>query len=144
MSITNVAVNASSAQPAWQANAEQFKQSFQSLGSALQSGDLSSAQQAFASLQQLQPSNSSSTSNLDNGPLSNDWNTLSQALQSGDTKAAQAAFTQLQSDIQTHRKGHHHHHQPAAANAPSDPSQNTSNADSDGDAAGTPRANVVA
>jgi hypothetical protein len=133
MSVTNVAGNA--AQAGWQANAEQFKQSFQSLGSAIQSGDLSSAQSAFASLQQLQPQNPSNASNLASGPLSQDWNNLSQALQSGDPKSAQAAFTQLQTDMQAHRKGHHHHKGgdvAAAASAPADPTQDPQSSDSDG------------
>ena len=76
---------------AWQ----QRKQDFTSLVSAAQSGDISTAQTAYASLtaNRTPPANS---------PLA----ALGAALQSGDPAAVQTAATALQSA----RGGHHHHH----------------------------------
>jgi hypothetical protein len=98
---------------------QQWQQDFQSLGKALQSGDLSGAQEAFQALQQLrsnapmlqtgQTGQAKSSSN----PLSADVSALGSALQSGDLSGAQAAFSKLQQDMQalgaTHHRHHHHH-----------------------------------
>ncbi|MCG6537950.1 MAG: hypothetical protein L7F78_25365 [Syntrophales bacterium LBB04] len=95
---------------------EQVKNDFLQLGQALQSGDLITAQQAFAALQQLIP-NLSAGSQAQNGqqdssqnPFLSDINAIGKALQSGDLTSAKAAFAKLQEDIQSAQKLHHHRH----------------------------------
>jgi hypothetical protein len=108
----------------------QLRQDFNQRASALQSGNLSTAQTAYSNLQQLlhgrqTPSNSNTGANASN-TIQNDFSTLGQVLQSGDITQAQSAFSQLQSDIQAARQagsqeqnppeqgvlvqGHHPHH----------------------------------
>jgi hypothetical protein len=115
---------------------QQRGQDFKALGTALQSGDLAGAQQAFAALKtdtttiqsaQSQPS-------WQNSPVSQDMKTLESALNSGDLSGAQKAFATLQQDVQAVRKshgghGHHVHHAPAP--------QSTNQTDTDGAAGGT-------
>ncbi len=83
---------------------------FQQLATALQSGNLTAAQQAYSSLaSSLQNSSSAQSSN----PLSADFTALGQALQSGNLSAAQQAFSNLQqAAVQQFGgvEGHHHHH----------------------------------
>ncbi len=100
---TSAGVGQSAAVGNWQ----QRQQNFSNLTSALQSGNLSAAQQAFSSLS----GNSSNVSS--NSPLAQ----LGQALQSGNLTAAQQAMQTLMSQ----RGGHHHHHggQNSQANAAS-------------------------
>jgi len=74
---------------------QQQRQNFNKLSQALQSGDLSAAQQAFAALSSKSPNASNP-----NSPLAK----LGRALQSGDLNAAQQAFSSLRTG------GHHHHH----------------------------------
>ena len=108
-----------------QNNVKQFRQDFQDLASALQSGDLSGAQQAFAALQQLLPNPSAgsqtSTGQQGNGqnPFSADFSALDQALKSGDLKGAQDAFAKLQQDMQSVKGHHHHHHHKTSGTTPS-------------------------
>jgi len=82
----------------------QVKQDFQNLGKALQSGNLSDAQQAFATLQQDSPSSGQSK-----GSSNTAMHDLGNALQSGDLSGAQQAFAQIQNAGKGH--GHHHHQQ---------------------------------
>jgi hypothetical protein len=96
---------------------QQFRQEFQQLGQDLQSGNLSAAQQDFATLQQLGPQNNSSVSTQSNNPIAQAFNQLSQDLQSGNLSAAQQDFAQIQQDFQNQTSGqnqaeevHHHHH----------------------------------
>ena len=102
-----------------QTNSQQISKYFDQLGQALQSGDLSGAQNAFSSLQQLLPSSSANqaqtTQQTNQSTLSSDLSSLGQALQSGDLPKAQDAFAKLQQDIQTAHKGHHHHHHTGAS-----------------------------
>jgi len=98
---------------------QQWQQDFQSLAKALQSGDLSGAQQAFQALQQLRsnasvsPTGQTGQAKSSSNPLSTDVSALGSALQSGDLSGAQAAFSKLQQDMQalaaTHHRHHHHH-----------------------------------
>jgi hypothetical protein len=76
-----------------------MKSDFKSLSDALQSGDLSDAQTAYATLQKDMPAGSANSS-------SNPLSAIGTALQSGNIAGAQQAFAALQ---QTHG-GHHHHH----------------------------------
>jgi outer membrane protein assembly factor BamD (BamD/ComL family) len=99
---------------------QQFQQEFQQLGQDLQSGNLSAAQQDFATLQQLGPQNSSTQSAQSNNPIAQAFQQLAQDLQSGNLSAAQQDYTQIQQDFQNQAAaqnqtteghyGHHHHH----------------------------------
>ena len=106
MSITGIASTSSSSQTNPYA---QVKQDIQDLGKALQSGNLSDAQQAFNTLQQ-DSSASSQTQGGQNSSSSNQaMQNLGTALQSGDLSGAQQAFAQMQKGSKGH--GHHHHQQ---------------------------------
>lgn len=83
-----------------------LRQSFTQLSNALQSGDLASAQSAYAAFTQAGGANSSS-------PFGAAAQQVGDALQSGDVGKAQQALAQLQQQMQSMR-GHHHrggHHQ---------------------------------
>jgi hypothetical protein len=86
----------------------QIKQDFNQVASALQSGNLSDAQSAYASIQQLlsarQNSSNSNTGSTGSNTFQTDFATLGQALQSGDLTQAQSAFSQLKSDFQAGRQ----------------------------------------
>jgi hypothetical protein len=85
-------------------NWQQRQQNFKDLFSAVQSGDLSGAQKAFAGL------TAGATNIKGNSPLAQ----IGQALQNGDIAGAQKAAQQLQAN----RGGHHHHAQVAATQTP--------------------------
>ena len=82
---------------------QQMKQNWQDLSQALQSGDITSAQQAFSSIQSAQQQMGGQLPGGAKGQLASDFNSLSSALQSGDVTAAQKAFSTLQSDMQSQR-----------------------------------------
>lgn len=94
-----------------QNNQQQFQQEFQQLGQDLQSGNLSAAQQDFATLQQVGPQASSTLSTQSSNPMVQALNQLGQDLQSGNVSAAQTDYTNLKQDFQnaTHTRVHHHH-----------------------------------
>ena len=89
---------------------QKIQQEFQQLGQDLQAGNLSQAQQDFATFAQSAPNGSQNTS-----PIAQDFSALAQALQSGNMANAQQAFTTLQQDLQQgsglvgHHRHHHHH-----------------------------------
>jgi hypothetical protein len=91
---------------------QQFKQEFQQLGQDLQAGDLSAAQQDFATLQSFgsQSQSGVSSASMSNNPILQQFNQLSQDLQSGNLSAAQQDYTKLQQDFQQMAARHHHHH----------------------------------
>jgi len=68
-----------------------IKQSFDNLGSALQSGNLSDAKTALTEIQKSAPKQASNSSN----PMSQKMEALSKAIDSGDVKAAQAAYADI-------------------------------------------------
>jgi hypothetical protein len=116
----------------------QTLQDFKAIGSALQSGDVTTAQNALTTFQQDLQGNSQTSSSQPfgkNSQANTDYQNLTSALQSGDLSGAQKAFTSLQSDLKAVHKGHHHHH--GASTTP--PATTTSSAatsstvDSDGD-----------
>jgi len=91
---------------------------FNALGQALQSGDLSGAQQAFTSLLQSAPTtgasstasqSSASTSSSASSSAGADLVSLGQALQSGNLAGAQQAFTNLQQAMQAAAPAGGHH-----------------------------------
>jgi soluble cytochrome b562 len=91
-----------------------LKQDFQNLSAAIQSGNLTDAQKAFATLQQAAPSQSGQNTSQ----FSTDIQSLGTALQSGNVSDAQKAFATLQQDMAAASStasgstsvGHHHHH----------------------------------
>ena len=92
---------------------QQFQQEFQQLGQDLQSGNLSAAQADFATLQQLGPQTSSTSSSQTNNPIAQAFNQLAQDLQSGNVSAAQQDVSTIQQDIKSQAgqlHTHHHHH----------------------------------
>jgi len=118
MSIDAISSSSSSSQTsAMQTNFLQMRKLLEQLGQALQSGDLSEAQSAFASLQQLLPSSSANQAQTaqqtNQSTFTTDLNALGQALKSGDLSKAQDAFAKLQQDMQSVQKGHHRHHRKA-------------------------------
>jgi hypothetical protein len=85
---------------------QQQKSSFSQLSSALTSGDLGAAKQAFATLSAKNPAASDP-----NSPMGK----LGAALQSGNMSAAQQAFSTMQTSAASQTSaaqgaGHHHHH----------------------------------
>jgi len=106
MTISAISSNNSSYQTDITAKLTQRKQDFQNLASALQSGNLATAQQAFAQLQK-DSLNVSQSQNGQNSGQTTPLQALASALQSGDLTGAQQAFSQLQQNIKVH---HHHHH----------------------------------
>ncbi len=85
---------------------QQMRKDFSQLASALQSGDLSTAQSAYSKIQQLMQQNgsASSTGSTPANTVQNDFAALGQALQSGDIGQAQTAFSQMQKDFQASRQ----------------------------------------
>jgi hypothetical protein len=89
-----------------------FLQSLQSVGSSLQTGDLSSAQSAFSIFQQNLQANSTSAAQQPfggNSQANSAFQNLSSALQSNDLSSAQKSFADLQTSLSSVHKGHHHH-----------------------------------
>ncbi len=76
-------------------SAAKLRQSFQQLGNALESGNLSDAKSALAELERNAPPQAGNESN----PISTKVETLSKALDSGDLKAAQAAYNDIKKTI---------------------------------------------
>ncbi len=64
-----------------------MKQSFEQLGSALESGDLSSAKDVLAQMKETAPARGGG-----DNPMSQKMDALSKAVESGDVKAAQQAY----------------------------------------------------
>jgi len=94
-----------------QSNSSTGQTDLQSLGKALQSGNLPAAQTAFAALQKTyQGQNPSTQSATTANPVATDLTNLANALNSGSLSTAQSVYTQLQKDMQTQGGGHHHHH----------------------------------
>lgn len=91
-----------------QTNQANFRQTFNQLVSALNSQDLSTAQQAFSALSQLQSTGQGPSANS-NSPLAKALSQVGQALQNGDLAGAQQALSTLQ-QAHGHHHGHHGHH----------------------------------
>ena len=95
---------------------------FSALGKALQSGNITDAQTAYAKLQsdlQTQKQGQQSTTTASGASaVQKDFESLSQALQSGNITDAQTGFTKLQNDLQSLAgSGHHHHHHGGGTNS---------------------------
>lgn len=136
MAVTAVAVGAS-----LQTNPfAQARQAFGQLVSAIQSGNLNAAQNAYDTL--------SSSPLAQSGPVAQAIQQIGQDLASGDIAGAQRAIAALQQQQHSFRAHGHHHHggiKPAEASNSSDQSQSTSSTqsspsdpDGDGDNDATP------
>jgi len=104
-----------------------FQQDLQQLSQALQSGNLSSAQSEFATLQAAfsQPATTSSTTS---NPITQAFNQLGTDLQSGNLSAAQKDFSTVQQDLQNNLSTshfHHHHHSSGGSGSGNSSSQNS-------------------
>ena len=126
MTVSSVSSTLNTYQPDVQSPWKQRAQDFNALQSALQSGDLSGAQQAFAAFQKDMPASAqaaqtaqTNSASTPNSQGAKDFQALQSALGSGDLSGAQQAFASLQKDLQsagsTGRR--HHHHGDSASNA---------------------------
>lgn len=108
-----------------QSSSSTIASAFQNLATALQSGDLKSAQSAYSQIQSLMQNAQSSQATTgqqasgQQSQFSTDFAALGKALQSGDMSAAQDALKKLGQDMQSTGKAHHHHHHHPGGGAPS-------------------------
>jgi hypothetical protein len=116
MSITSIA--SSLFQPSITQNVQnkfqQIQSEFQQLGQDLKAGNLSQAQQDFATLTQNLPGGQQQNAT---GPLARAFSLLGQDLKAGNLLAAQRDFTTIQQDVQQQsgQIQHHHHHRASDA-----------------------------
>lgn len=104
--MTISSLNTSCYQSTLQSALKQRLTDFKALKSALDGGDLASAQKAFSALEQ---DNKALTSNGRKAPsdqVSQDMDALKTALGSNDLSGSQSAFATLTQDLQAERKGH--------------------------------------
>ena len=119
----------SSQAPSYQPNSQQsaFQQNFQTLTQAIQSGNLAAAQQAYASLTQNAPAQSTGGST---GSLANSFqqalSSIGAALQSGNISAAQTAVQTMQQSMMAHH-GHHHDGAPSQSSEANSSPQTSTN-----------------
>jgi soluble cytochrome b562 len=108
MSISGI--SSSTTNPNQAANSQTNFQTLNQLFSAVSSGNLSDAQQAYSTLSDLQ-SSGQGPSPTSNTPLAQTLNQIGQALQNGNISGAQQALSSLQQSQQTQpaQGGHHHH-----------------------------------
>ena len=98
-----------------QGNFQQIQTEFQQLGQDLQAGNLTQAQQDYATLSQNFPAAQTQTQNNTN-PLTQAFTALAQDLQNGNLSAAQQDFATIQQAAQQQQQEqgsgqvHHHHH----------------------------------
>lgn len=86
---------------------QQRRTEFQQLTQALQSGNLTNAQEAFSSL-----TNSATSSGLQSVQLTQDLNALGSALQSGNLTGVRDAYSSVQQSLQNSNPLAAHHHRP--------------------------------
>jgi len=86
---------------------QQQRTEFEQLRQALQSGNVSSAQQAFSAL-----TNSATSSGLQSAQPTQDLSALRSALQSGNLTGARNAYSSVQQNIQNSNPLAAHHHRP--------------------------------
>lgn len=97
---------------------QQIQAEFQQLGQDLQAGNLTQAQQDYATLSQNLPiaqSSSTASTAANSNPIAQAFNALSQDLQNGNISAAQQDYATIQQDFQQQQQQgagqvHHHHH----------------------------------
>jgi hypothetical protein len=113
-------------------NFQQYRQAFSQLTNALQSGDMTAAQNAYNTL-------SSSPMAQGNGPFAQALQQIGKDLQANDLSDAQNTLAQLQQQQQAHR-GHHHHHGGVSGSDPSNTAgtnANGANSDDNSDSSST-------
>jgi hypothetical protein len=102
-----------------QGNFQRIQSEFQQLGQDLQAGNLTQAQQDYATLSQNFPnaqSASTATASAANSsnPIAQAFAALSQDLQNGNISGTQQDYATIQQDFQQQQQGagqvHHHHH----------------------------------
>jgi outer membrane protein assembly factor BamD (BamD/ComL family) len=101
-----------------QGNFQQIQSEFQQLGQDLQAGNLSQAQQDYATLSQNFPNAQSATTTTmanSSNPIAQAFAALSQDLQNGNISGAQQDYATIQQDFQQQQQQgsgqvHHHHH----------------------------------
>jgi len=86
---------------------QQQNTEFQQLGQALQSGNLSSAQQVLGAL-----TGTTATSGLQSLQLTQDLNKLGSTLQSGNLSSARQAYSTIQQNLQSSHPLTAHHNRP--------------------------------
>jgi hypothetical protein len=106
-----------------------FHQAFSQMVTAIQSGDLTGAQQAYAALGQFQPGNQAGSA--PSSPFAQGLSAIGQDLQNGNLGAAQQDLASLQQQMQSAGGAHHHHHHHADASA-SQGASGTSGSDNGG------------
>jgi hypothetical protein len=121
MTVNSVSSVLKSYQPELHSPWKQRAQDFKALESALQAGDLTSAQTAFAALQKDQPAYSqvaqANRASGKNTQGAKDFEALQSALGSGDLSAAQQAFATLKEDMQgAGQPGRHRHRHVGSVN----------------------------
>jgi len=89
---------------------EQFQQEFKQLGQDLQSGNLSSAQSDFATIENTLEQTGSASTSQSNSPIAQAFNQLAQDLQAGNLSAAQNDYSTIQQDMKSQASHSHHHH----------------------------------
>jgi hypothetical protein len=104
MSTTSGVTSSSSASYATElAETSQLRRSLNNLGTAIQSGNLSSASSILSAIIKAHPeyttTSSSDTSTTSTSPINTDFQTLAKALDASDADAAKTAWTQLKSDM---------------------------------------------
>jgi hypothetical protein len=102
---------------------DSFRQQFLQLANSLNSGDLSGAQQAYASLTQTQQQGNTQID--PNSPFGKALTQIGQALQSGDLSGAQQALSSLKQQG-TQGAHHHHHHRQGSSSTTTSNSSTTS------------------
>jgi outer membrane protein assembly factor BamD (BamD/ComL family) len=103
-----------------QGNFQQIQSEFQQLGQDLQAGNLTQAQQDYATLSQNSPNAQSATTAATSSanssqPIAQAFAALSQDLQNGNISRAQQAYATIQQDFQQQQQqgaGQVHHHHP--------------------------------
>jgi hypothetical protein len=125
MSITGIAnaalsslLNATQSAQNGQGKFQQVQSEFQQLGQDLQAGNLTQAQQDFATLSQNFPNAQSGTTTSatasGGNPIAQAFTALAQDLQNGNISGAQQDYATIQQDFQQQQQGssavHHHHH----------------------------------
>ena len=108
MSVTSISPDQAAGVSGSGSSVRQARQDFNRLIQSLQSGNLSAAQQAYSSFQQIQtgpthpPTTQASTVSATTtaNPVASDWSVLGQALQSGNLSSAQNTLGQLTQDAE--------------------------------------------
>lgn len=112
MSVQGISSSSSLFTPNAKNNSSSIGSDVKNLVTAIQSGDLKGAQNAFSQIQSLIQSTPGASAQQNNGQqrqLSTDLAAIGSALQSGDISGAQVALKKLGQNMQSTAKTRHHH-----------------------------------